>query len=229
MTMATTTPEQHFGTVSREHGRHFLAELTAGSTSEAIAGAGAAILAIIGLAHMAPLYMMAIGVIVLGAAFLFEGGVVMARFAERVSQFGAAPTEKAEVGGGISAEVLGGMAGIVLGVLALIGIVPQILCSAAILVFGGCMLVSAAATGRTREMASLVENRSLEVGREATAAASETEGLVGLAAVVLGILAVCGIAPQPLTLIAILVLGAGLLVSGSAMSTQWLSGMRWTR
>jgi hypothetical protein len=225
--MATTTPEQHFGTVTREHGRRFLSELTAGSTSEAIAGAGAAVLAIIGLAHMVPFYMMAIGVIVLGVAFMCESGVVMAEFAERLRGGTTFPAEKIEVGGGISAEMLGGLAGVVLGVLALIGLVPQILCSVAVLVFGGCMLVGAAATARAREMAPIGESRSFEIGREATMAASGAEGLVGLAAIVLGILSICGIAAQPLTLIGILVLGAGLLLSGSAMSTQWLSGIRW--
>jgi hypothetical protein len=134
-----------------------------------------------------------------------------------------------EVGGGVSAEMLGGMAGVVLGILALIGLVPQILCSVAVLAFGGCMLVGAAGTARARELPPIGQSRSFEVGREATAAASGAEGLVGLAAIVLGILAVCHIAAEPLTLIAILVLGAGLLLSGSAMSTQWLSGIRWMR
>jgi hypothetical protein len=224
--MATTTPEQHFGTMAHTNGRRFLAELAAGSTSEAIAGCGAAVLAIIGLAHIVPFYMMAIGVIVLGVAFMFESGVVMAEFSEHVHEEGA--FHKAEVGGGVSAEMLGGLAGIVLGILALIGLAPQILCSVAVLVFGGCMLVGAAGTARAREMGPVGESRSFEVGREATMAASGAEGLVGLAAIVLGILAVCQIGAQPLTLIAILVLGAGLLLSGSAMSTQWLSGLRFT-
>jgi hypothetical protein len=222
-----TTQEQHFGTLSHTN-RRFLAELAAGSTTEALAGAGAAVLAIIGLAGIVPSYMMSIGVIVLGAAFICEGGVVMAKFADMYSHFGSTTTDRLEVEGGVSAEFLGGVAGVILGILALIGLLPFVLCAVAVLVFGASMLIGAGMTPSARQLTMMqpTESRTLEAGREATVAASGAEALVALAAVVLGILAICHIAVMPLVLIGVLVLGASFLLAGSAMSTQWLGGFR---
>jgi hypothetical protein len=46
-----------------------------------------------------------------------------------------------------------------------------------------------------------------------------------VAAIVLGILALVHIEPQVLTLVAMLVLGASILLSGSAMATRMLAGI----
>ena len=54
------------------------------------------------------------------------------------------------MGGGFTAEFVGGAAGIVLGILALVGIAPEILCSVAVLVFGGTLLFGSGMTGMLR-------------------------------------------------------------------------------
>ena len=58
--------------------------------------------------------------------------------------------------------------------------------------------------------------------------ATGAEALVGLAAVVLGILALVHFAPLTLTFVGMLVLGGSVLLSGSAMTT-WMAATAWRR
>ena len=123
--MATTTQEHPVGVFGHE--RRFWTELSAGMGTEALVGAGAVILAIVGLAGLEAFYMAAIATIAVGAAFLLEGAVLMAKQAEMTTSEGT-PS--------LSAELLGGAVGIVLGILALVGVVPTILLAVALLVYG---------------------------------------------------------------------------------------------
>ena len=226
--MATTTPD-NFGTLGHDRPRHLMRALAAESTSEALAGAAALVLAIVGLAGMASTYMMTIGVIALGVAFLFDGAVAFTRTWNGAGEAGTAGAGTA-ADNQLSAEVLGGAAGVVLGVLALIGIVPQILCSCAILVFGACMLVATGTQGSARRWQSVPSNESkmMEAEEESTFAEPGTRPLVALAAIVLGLLAIVNIASMLLTLIGVLVLGASLVINGPGTTTRWSSGFRWT-
>jgi hypothetical protein len=226
--MATISPE-HFGALGHERRSRFVRALAAESTSEALAGAAALVLAIIGLAGMASMYMMTIGVIALGVAFLFDGAVALTR----AWNGAGAGTETMAAGAAdnqLSAEVLGGAAGVVLGVLALIGIVPQILCSCAILVFGACMLVATGGEGSTRRWHTAPgdEMKMVQADAESTFSESGTRPLVALAAIVLGLLAIVNIASTLLTLIGVLVLGASFVINGPAMTTRRSSGVGWT-
>jgi hypothetical protein len=222
--MATTTQEHPMGMLGDE--RKFLAELSAGTGSEALVGAGAVILAIVGLAGIQSFYMLAIATIVVGAALLVEGGVMMAKQAEIATELRATHTENATATGGLSAELLGGAAGVILGILALVGVVPMILLACALVVFGACMLFGASMTSHVRNFAlepSSTHPAIREVAHEATIAATGAQALVALAAVVLGILALVQIAPMTLSLVGMLVLGGAILLSGSAMTTWMLS------
>lgn len=225
----TTMTHEH-PVVSRfDSERRFLGELSAGTGLEAIAGAGALVLAIIGLAGVLPFYMAAIATIVVGAAFLVEGAVIMAKQCDIAAEFGETTGQEIEVGGGLSAEFAGGIAGIVLGILALVNVFPTVLLSVAALVLGGCMLVSSGATARTKSFELMPDTgRSMarEMARETNYAATGVEFLVALAAVVLGILAVVHIAPLSLALVVMLILGAAILLSGSALTTGMLVGWR---
>src|SRR5512140_1249241 len=104
-----------------------------GSAAEALVGAGAVVLAILGLANEWPGYMASIATIAVGAALLFPGVAIAARYSPLAQMVGA----KEELGAGMSGEVLGGAAGIVLGILSLLGIFPGLLMPIAIIVFGG--------------------------------------------------------------------------------------------
>lgn len=211
------------------HKRRFLTELSAGTGSEALVGAGAIILAIIGLAGVQSFYMAAIACIAVGAALILEGAVLMAKHAEMVTDFDPTRSDRIEAGGGVSAELLGGGAGIVLGILALVGIVPMILLSVALIAFGACLLIGATMTSHLRNFAMepSTEHPALrEVAHEATIAASGAQALVALAAVVLGILGLVHFVPLTLTLVGMLVLGAAIVLNGSAMTTWMLAAGR---
>ncbi|HPZ96868.1 MAG TPA: hypothetical protein PLT93_01915 [Phycisphaerae bacterium] len=187
-----------------------------GSTAEAVVGAAAVVLAILGLANMWPGYMASIATIAVGAALLFEGGAIASRYSDLARRTGAS-----EIGGGVSAEILGGAAGIALGVLALLGIMPSALTPIAIIVFGGALLIGSAATARLNALSTVkMSDRARDVTRGAIEMASGTEVLIGIAAIVLGILALLGMAPRTLVLIGLLALGATVLFSGAAISSR---------
>ena len=151
---------------------------------------------------MATTYMMTIGVIALGVAFLFEGAVAVTQSWDRSE----ADMSRTTMDNQVSAEMLGGAAGVVLGILALIGVVPQILCSCAILVFGACMLVAAGMEGNARRWHVLPGDESKMMEVEEGSAESGMKPLVAMAAIVLGLLAIVNIASMLLTLIGVLIL-----------------------
>jgi hypothetical protein len=211
------------------HERRFLTELSAGSGTEALVGAAAVILAILGLAGIEASYMAPIAAIAVGAALLLEGVVLMAKQAEISTAFSTSESERLEASGGVSAEVLGGMGGIVLGILALINIVPNVLLPISLLVFGGCMLFGAGMTAHVRNF--VIEPSSSHpagrmVAHEAALASIGAEALVALASIVLGILALVHIVPMTLVLVGMLILGASILLTGSAMTAWMLSAGR---
>lgn len=199
-----------------------------GSITEALAGLAAAALAIIALAGILPGYLAAIATIAVGVALLAQGGAVAARWSRLVAETpGYQWDPRTELGSGMSAEILGGAAGIVLGILALVGIAPYILIPVALLAFGGAMLVGSGATADLGMMRGVDASSRLErATREVTVAASGTQMLIGIAAIVLGILALIGIDPLTLSLVGLLATGASILFSGSAVSSRMLGILR---
>jgi hypothetical protein len=211
---------------------------------EAIAGVGAVVLAILGLTHILPRYMAAIGTIVVGAALL-EGRALGTR-SRRVT---------AALRGQPSAEVIAGAAGVVLGVLALLGMSELVLLPVGVIVFGASLLIAGFSAPRTapersrRIISAETESDELRIGPDDTIAraivparaqagrndvlaverevsASESiesstgaQLLVGLAAVVLGILALLGNSPLILTLVALLCVGSMELLSGAVLGS----------
>src|SRR5215510_4235141 len=105
-------------------------------TTELLLACGVVVLSILGIAGVFPTYLAAVAVIGLGAILLFQGATVVLHYGELLYEAGAA-----EVSRGITTEFLAGMAGIVLGVLALVGIVPATLLSAAVIIYGGTLLL----------------------------------------------------------------------------------------
>ncbi len=99
-----------------------------------------------------------------------------------------------------SSALLGGLTGVVLGVLALLGQAPETLLGAATIVFGAALLFG--------QFSHLAE---ADFGSRA---------MVGIASVVLGILAVVGLTPLTLVLVALLSLGAVELFHGAANSAK---------
>jgi hypothetical protein len=232
--MATMGPEERerfarreeFGTTpgsprpEREPESKTLKAVAGGSLTEAVCGAAAVVLAIIGLAGALPPWMASIATIAFGVALLAEGGAVAARYRSMLHEVSGG--ERTELGGGMGAEFLAGGAGVVLGILGLIGLAPATLIPIAVLAFGGALLLG---SGSTMELGLLrapgaFEERYAHVTRQATVAASGAQVLIGLAAIVLGIIALVGIDPITLSLVALLVLGASVLFSGGAITSR---------
>jgi hypothetical protein len=193
---------------------------------EAVAGIAAVVLAILGLAGLLPMYLLAISSIALGVALLFEGGAVAMRYSRLLSETAGTRLSARELGTGMGVEVLGGIAGIVLGILALLGLVPLLLMSIAAIVFGGTLLLSSGTA--TRLNCLMIEGWAWHetvrrIACEAVWAAASVQVLVGLAGAILGILAVLKIYPLELTLVAMLCMGASVLLSGAAISSKMVS------
>jgi len=206
--------------------RHEAGVIAGGSLGESIAGAGAVVLAIIGLAGMLQSFTLPIAVLAASAAFLFEGGTVAARWAKLLHRLGADP-ETVELGTGMSAEFLAGMAGTVLGILALVHVMPVVLMPVAAIIFGGALLFGSMATADFSTM-TLPQTEGREalrlVMRQAVSAAAGTQTLVGLGAAALGIIALVGVGnPVVLSLVAVLGVGGALLLGGSAIGAKVLS------
>jgi hypothetical protein len=191
------------------------------SLAENLAGGGAIVLSIIGLAGIAPMFVASIAVILIGAALLFEGGSIAGRLRRLMRLTSKTNISVEELGGGISAEFVGGAAGLILGILAVVNVVPASLVPIAVVVFGAATLRGSRAVARMN--ARFVED--LDESQEAKNVANElimsTEGvqlLIGLAAVTLGIIAIIGTQPLILSLVALLIIGFSGLLSGRTVN-----------
>jgi hypothetical protein len=167
--------------------------------------------------------------VVFGAALLIQGGAMLTEFA----LIDTTPeSETASTGGGLSALFLVGFAGIVLGVLALLGVHAPILTAVSAIAFGAALVISSAAVWQlltSRSIAARFQTRSpmlRVVASEVAAGSSGLQAMAGLAVIVLGILAVAGIFAQGLTLIAFLIAGAAIILTGSSLSTTMTGFMR---
>ena len=214
--------------VSEQHHVHeigpFTAEMTAGgSIGEAIGGGGAIVLAILGLAGVLPGTLMAIAAIAVGGGLLFEGGAIASRISRLMEQ-SEGETEMAEIGGGISAEFVAGGAGVVLGILSLLGLAPMALMPITAIVLGAAVVFGSGLNASLRSMAvSHAGPKGRYIANEAIAGATTVQVLVGLSAVVLGILSLVGVGyTVTLTLIAFLALGSSILLSGTAIAGKML-------
>ena len=207
-----------------------------GGFADAIGGIATVVLAIVGLAGVRPEMMVAIATIIFGAALLIHGGAMLSEFAHIIFPPGTAATSSQEFSGGsLSAVFLVGAAGIVLGVLSLLAIRPVELAAIATIAFGSTLIFSSNAVWHLHllKRSSLMswEAQDYRAGSEILAGemasgSASMQALAGLAGVVLGILAVVGTNPSLLTLVALLVLGTTIILTGSALSGAVLSFMR---
>ncbi|WP_437943480.1 hypothetical protein WMF27_41430 [Sorangium sp. So ce281] len=199
-----------------------------GSLAEVLCGAATIVLAIIGLTGIIPGELASIATIVFGAALIAHGGAIASRFGALTRA--TPPVEwdtRGELGGGLGAELVCGAAGVVLGILALLGLAPMTLTSIAVIVFGGALLLGGGATADLGALDTHGAHQHLAyVARQASMAAAGLQSLVGAAAVVLGILALVGIYPMVLTFVALLELGAAVVVSGTAVSGRAAAALR---
>lgn len=200
-------------------------EVVGGSITEGVGGVATIVLAILGLIGILPIPLASIAVIAIGLSLLVGGGTLAAQYSRLLAR--TEPGYAAQVvGGGMTMEALCGLAGTVLGILALLQVKSEMLLAVAVLVYGGALLLASLATARLVEMRvrTAVEVPSQhEWSRDAVYAASGSDVLIGAAAVVLGILALSGFGPITLTLVALLCIGASVLLSGLSVAGRMFS------
>lgn len=196
-----------------------------GSLTEASTGAAAIVLAILGLLRIAPVQLVSIATIMIGASFLFLGGMVAARYTRLARS--ESPAEREVISEGMAMEALCGFTGIVLGIIALVSAYPLTLVSIAAIVFGIGLLVASGTTAQLRAAGQreLRKEYPEYSGPETEPAyvASGPGALLALGGVVLGILALAGFNPVMLSLVAMLGFGVAVLLSGTAFATTMLT------
>jgi hypothetical protein len=194
-----------------------------GATGEAVAGAGALVLAIIGLAGVFQHILAGIAVIAAGAALLFQGAAAAARVASLIREVHG---HEAALGTGLSAEIVGGLGGIILGILALVGVAPMPLLAISAIVFGGALLFGSPevhAIGEATPEEGVGAAPRYPVWKSTAAGAAGGQVLLGIGSATLGILALCGLAPMTLILVAVLAVGTSALLSGGAITGKMVS------
>lgn len=202
-----------------------------GSLVEAIGGIAAMVLAIVGLAGFAVFYTTGAAVIAVAVALVFEGVAITSSFTRLPHEAGLV-SGGGEVGSGATAEFFAGLAGIVLGILALLGFAPLVLAASAVVVFGSALLLGAGTVSRlgfpSVSTATAAGYAGQMLMRESAIASANSHVFIGIGAIVLGILALVNLAPATLVLVALLALGAVILLSGVAVGSRPLSAL-WTR
>jgi hypothetical protein len=111
-------------------------------------------------------------------------------------------------------DAIGGIAAAVIAIVGLTGFQPEMMTAIAVIVFGAAMLIQGGTLLSEYTGAMQVVPAATEGGGEGATAAMFLAGAAGM---VLGILALLGIAAAALTAVAILVFGAALLLSSSAV------------
>lgn len=206
-----------------------------GGFADALGGIATIVLAIIGLSGVYPDVLLSIATIVFGAALLVQGGALLSEFAGITVTEGEMVAGQIGSSGGLSAVFLVGAAGIVLGVLALIGIHANVLTSAAIIAFGGALVMSSNAVASLHGLKiaaarlGLTRSGAEVLAGDVASGAAGIQALAGVAAIVLGILSETGHFPAVLPDVALIVLGGTLVLTGTSLSLFVLSFMRPSR
>jgi hypothetical protein len=126
----------------------------------------------------------------------------------------ARPAVMASAYGGL-ADAIGGIAAAVIAIVGLTGFHPELMAAISVIVFGAALLIQ----GGTLLSEYAVVLPTLNVGIEAVGDSGiSSMFLAGAAGIVLGILALLGVAAMPLTSISIIAFGAALVLSSSAVS-----------
>ncbi len=201
----------------------------AGSAAvEGVAGIAVVVLTILGLGHVVPVFLVAIALIIAGIALLAQGATIAAEYARLLSGRSDLIVPMGN-NSAWSLALLAGGAGIVLGILALLNVQPIQLVAIGVIALGGGLIISSGPTAQTamlKSEAATADEGFRRMAAEAASASVMSQGMVGLTAVVLGILSLAGFSSLALILIALLTMGVFLLANGTAVSGVMLSIFR---
>jgi hypothetical protein len=196
--------------------------LTGGSALETLGGLAATVLSVIGFQHR-PVEMCAIATIAHGVALLSLGASIMARWHDALRRARGSKLERRELIEGVSTEVFGGCVGIVIGIVALAGVQPLVVLPVAAIVFGGSLLLGGATQPDLVYLAPAHDQRGGRITFSAIQASGGIMIIVGVAAAVLGVLALLAIGPPlVLALVAMLAIGFALVVAGGALTARFV-------
>jgi hypothetical protein len=224
-------PVHHEDPMTVGERRQVARAVATGTTTEALAGAAAIALAILALAGILPVYLAAIATIAAGAALLIEGLSLSGAFAKITYEGGPAEHIPGGIGGGLGVYTVGGAAGVALGILALLEVEPLVMLPVAALVMGASILLggSARAELNLSELdVHLAEPRARRAMEQSVKGTTSLMLLCGIAAAVLGIVALLDAGATALTLsgVAMLVIGTATLFGGSALAGRMLTAAR---
>lgn len=164
-----------------------------GPLTEGAAGIAAIVLAIIALGGISTGALASITTIIIGVALMAQAFNAVAEASRELNASGTATTVAArggEFGGGeVMILIVASLTGIVLGILGLVGFNAPHLIPAALIVFGGSVVLSGAIAAQGRVLATTMtaSGAPVQVGYQGSAGMSGLEIMVGFAAV-LGIL-----------------------------------------
>ena len=191
------------------------------AASESIAAIVAIVLTILGLALVAPTLLVAIATIAVGVGLVFQGVAIATSLSRLVTRTNLLPAAR-ELGGSSmwSVQFLAGGGGIVLGILALLQVRPEELVAIAAIAYGGALIIGSGSTAQLNLVSAAtaqLDDSAQALIHSFTSSSVGGQAVSGLAAIVLGILALAGFSPVVLVLIALLQLGSFMLLSGPAL------------
>jgi hypothetical protein len=194
-----------------------------GLLTEGAAGIAVIVLAIIALAGVSAGALASIATIVIGVGLMVQAFNAAAEVSRELNASGTAATvagRGAEIGGEVVIGIAAGLTGIVLGILGLVGINAPHLLPAALIVFGGALILSGAIAARSRIVATAMtaSGTPMQVSYHGSTAISGLEILVGFAAAILGILALLFESSGVLVLVGFIAVGAALLMVSATFS-----------
>ncbi len=180
------------------------------SVISTVASSAGMILAIIGLGGIRTYWVAALTLIAIGIAQLFEVETLGSNVSALI-EIGGRPLGRMGIGM-MTGRLPGGIAGIVLGGLSLFPIIPGTLLPVATITFGLVLILGAWAIIRLNDFHATKACRREEtraVARAGVRIAETLEGFIGCGSIALGILALGGFGPPPVTLTLVAVLGIG--------------------
>lgn len=193
-----------------------------GLLTEGAAGIATIVLGVIALAGISAGLLASIITIIIGVGLMvqaFNAAAEASRVGDASETAVATAGRGTGLGGEVMIDVAAGVAGVILGILGLVGVNAPHLVPAALIVFGGALILSGAvaAQGGTT-MATTGSGTPVQVTHQGSAAMSGLEILVGFAAVILGILSLILEASWVLPLVGLIAVGAALLMVSATFS-----------
>lgn len=133
------------------------------------------------------------------------------------------------IGSEMAVQSLVGVIGLFLGVLAWSGIAPVILLSVAAIIMGSGLLIGGASEsmlGRLRPATSRITRSTDRLTFQIVEASAGIDLIFGLLAIVIGIITLIGYVPFSLVLVAMLILGLGVMLGSSALASRFLGAFK---